>query len=223
MINRKILFVIYIFSLLINYDFYVNAYYEPGEEIIENNKPEYRSIDDLLKELKEERKLINQQKLDEINQKKLQEQNENGESQDEIHTQEPTKPKKDTDNENIPKLIVRLRGKHSPKYLCSYDFIISDDNKEIELTKEIINNYNLLIKKPSLKVRPGEIINFEFLPNCKSLKAHIWDEENETLKEVKVKRGCIEVPDLDKKIVIVITGNFSNGYIKYGIVLDIRK
>ena len=46
MINRKILFVIYIFSLLINYDFYVNAYYEPGEEIIENNKPEYRSIDD---------------------------------------------------------------------------------------------------------------------------------------------------------------------------------
>ena len=69
MIKLKILFVIYIFSLLINYDFYVNAYYEQGEEIIENNKPEYRSIDDLLKELKEERKLINQQKLDEINQK----------------------------------------------------------------------------------------------------------------------------------------------------------
>ena len=79
------------------------------------------------------------------------------------------------------------------------------------------------MKKPSLKVRPGEVINFEFVPNCKSLNAYIWDEENDLLKEIKVKRGCIEVPNIDKKIVVIIQGNFSNGYIKYGIVLDIRK
>lgn len=219
----KIVIIMYIFSLLIGYPYKINAYEEPADEIIENNKVQYRSIDELLKELKEERKLINQQKLDEINQKKLEKQNQDGEIPKETPTPEATKPKKDSENEYIPKLIVRLRGKHSPKYLCAYELLITDDTKEIELSKETISNYSLLMRKPSLKVRPGEIINFEFVPNCKTLNAYIWDEEKDSLKEIKVKRGCIEVPNLDKKIVVIIQGNFSNGYIKYGIVLDIRK
>lgn len=221
--NLKFLIGFYVFSLLINYSYCIKAYYEPINEKVEENKIEYRSIDDLLKELKEERKIINQQKLDQINEKKLQKEKENGEKPEEVHTPENSKQKKDTQNENIPKLIVRLRGKHSPKYLCSYEFVISDDTNDIELSKEIISNYSLLMKKPSLKVRPGEIINFEFVPSCKSLNAYIWDEKDDTLKEIKEKRGCIEVPSIDKKIVIIIKGNFSNGYIKYGIVLDIRK
>ena len=51
----------------------------------------------------------------------------------------------------------------------------------------------------------------------------LYEIKNDLLKEIKVKRGCIEVPNIDKKIVVIIQGNFSNGYIKYGIVLDIRK
>lgn len=219
----KILLIIYIFSLLIGYPYEINAYEDPNNDITEDNKAEYRSIDELLKELKEERKLINQQKLDEINQKKLEKQKQDGVVSEEAPVPEATKSKKDSENEYIPKLIVRLRGKHSPKYLCSYELLITDDSKETELSKDIISDYSLLMKKPSLKVRPGEVINFEFVPNCKSLNAYIWDKENDSLKEIKAKRGCIEVPNIDKKIVIVIQGNFSNGYIKYGIVLDIRK
>lgn len=215
----KFLIIIYIFSFLNNYSFQVKAYEEPNAEI----KVEYRSIDELLKELKEERKLINQQKLDEINQKKLEKQNKSGVATEEINTPDIPNNKKDNENENIPKLIVRLRGKHSPKYLCSYELLIEDDTKEIEISKEIISDYDLLLKKPSLKVRPGEVINFEFVPNSKSLNAYIWDEDNASLKEIKVRRGCIEVPNIDKKVVIIIKGNFSNGHIKYGIVLDIRK
>ncbi|SCK04370.1 Uncharacterised protein [uncultured Clostridium sp.] len=219
----KIILIIYIFSLLIAYPYKIDAYEEPNDDITKDNEVKYRSIDELLKELKEERKLINQQKLDEINQKKLEKQNQDGGVSEETPVPETPKPKKDSENEYIPKLIVRLRGKHSPKYLCSYELLITDDTKEIELSKDIISNYSLLMKKPSLKVRPGEVINFEFVPNCKSLNAYIWEEENDSLKEIKAKRGCIEVPNIDKKIVVIIQGNFSNGYIKYGIVLDIRK
>lgn len=214
-----------IFSILLNYNYSVKSYDESNDDNITKNNLEYKSIDDLLRELKEERKIINQQKLDEINQKKLEKENENLESKEKekIVVPEETKPKKSTDNEYIPKLIVRLRGKHSTKYLCSYNLTISDENKEVELSKEIISNYSVLMKKPSLKVRPGETINFEFVPECKSLKAYIWNEESDSLNEINVKRGCMEVPLLDKKIVIIVIGNFSNGYIKYGIVLDIRK
>ena len=52
----KIVIIMYIFSLLIGYPYKINAYEEPTDEIIENNKVQYRSIDELLKELKEERK-----------------------------------------------------------------------------------------------------------------------------------------------------------------------
>ena len=43
------------------------------------------------------------------------------------------------------------------------------------------------------------------------------------MASIKVKRGCITVPDIDGKAVILIEGTYNNGYIKYAIVLDIRK
>ena len=140
-----------IFLILLNFNYSVKSYDEPNDDNITKNNLEYKSIDELLKELKEERKIINQQKLDEINQKKLEKENENLESKEKTVIPEETKPKKSTDNENIPKLIVRLRGKHSTKYLCSYNLTISDENKEVELSKEIISNYSVLMKAFSLK------------------------------------------------------------------------
>lgn len=221
MIKLKKIIFIYIFLLLIPYSVY--GYNEPMQDNPQESTYNYKSIDELLKELKEERRLIDQQKLEEINQKKLEKESENAEKSPENTIPEQNNPKKTNQNENIPKLIVRLRGKHSPKYLCSYELTINDDNKEIELSKDIIPNYASLLKKPSLKVRPGENINFEFVPGCKTINAYIWDSQSDELKEIKVKRGCIIVPNIDKKIVIVINGNYSNGYIKYAIVLDIRK
>lgn len=185
----------------------------------EENFTNYRKIDDLLKELKEERKIIEQQRLQEIEQKRLEKQSQNEDSNI-IKKEQPKDNSKNTQNDLIPKLIVRLRGKHSAKYLCEYKIIISDESKERELSKEVITDYNILLKKPSLKVRPGEIINFEFVPEAKSIKAYLLRED---MASIKVKRGCITVPDIDGKAVILIEGTYNNGYIKYAIVLDIRK
>lgn len=221
MIKFKKIFFICLFLLLITSTVY--AYNEPIDNNHQENTYNYKSIDELLKELKEERRAIDQQKLEEINQKKLEKENGNTEKTSESNIPEKNSPKNTNQNENIPKLIVRLRGKHSPKYLCSYDLTINDDTKGVELSKDIIPDYAPLLKKPSLKVRPGENINFEFVPGCRSISAYIWDKQSDELKEIKVKRGCIIVPNIDEKIVIIINGNYSNGFIKYAIVLDIRK
>ena len=123
------------------------------------------------------------------------------------------------ENEYIPSLIVRLRGKHSIKYLCSYHFIIEDDNTESELDKTNFDDYQTLLKKSSLKVRAGEVINFEFSEKPIKVKAYIWDDE---IKELEMKRGTIKVPQLDKKIVVGVEDTYKNGKILYAVVLDVR-
>ena len=123
------------------------------------------------------------------------------------------------ENESIPKLIVRLRGKHSTKYLCSYNFTITNENTESELAGSNYDDYKVLLKKSSLKVRPGELINFEFSEKPKKIRAYIWDDE---ITELKMTRGSIRVPNYDKKIVVGIEGTYKNGKILYAVVLDIR-
>ena len=126
---------------------------------------------------------------------------------------------KSKESEYIPSLIVRLRGKHSTKYLCSYHFVIENENTESELDKTNFDDYQLLLKKPSLKVRAGEVINFEFSEEPIKVRAYIWGDE---IKELEMKRGTIRVPELDKKIVVGVEGTYKNGKILYAVVLDIR-
>lgn len=172
-------------------------------------------------------KLIEQQRLEEIKAKELEKQQnietDINNKKDENNKEEvkvPENKSKIEKKEDIPSLIVRLRGKHSSKYLCYYNFVKNKDNEEKILSKEIVTSYEKLLKKPALKVRPGEIINFEFSEKPKTIKTYIWDEE---MKKIKIKKGCIKVPNLDKKIVIAIDGTYKDGYIRYAIVLDIRK
>ena len=75
------------------------------------------------------------------------------------------------------------------------------------------------MKKPSLKVRAGEVINFEFSEKPIKVRAYIWDDE---IKELEMKRGTIKVPQLDKKIVVGVEGTYKNGKILYAVVLDVR-
>ena len=189
------------------------AYEEPddsGESENEESFP-YPKLDDLMKELKDKRKQIEQQRLEEIKAKKL----EQGELIDES-AEEGKDDKKDTEKnkekEVIPSLIVRLRGKHSTKYLCSYSFT--------EVAKDIITDYEKLLKKSSLKVRANENINFQFSTDPKEITVSIWNLDN---KALTVKRGCIKVPDLEGKYVLIVKGNYKNGFVKYAVVLDIRK
>lgn len=205
----------------------VNTNMNPENNTEEKTEGQYKKLEDLKKELKEQRKIIEQQRLEEIRAKELEKQQnietdlnnkKDGDNKEEVKTPED-KPKVEK-KEEIPSLIVRLRGKHSSKYLCYYNFIKNKDNEEKILSKEIITNYENLLKKPALKVRPGEVINFEFSEKPKNIKTYIWDEE---MNKIKIKKGCIKVPNLDKKIVIAIDGNYKDGYIRYAIVLDIRK
>ena len=107
------------------------AYEEPDDsgEIENEESFPYPKLDDLMKELKDKRKQIEQQRLEEIKAKKL----EQGELIDES-AEEGKDDKKDTEKnkekEVIPSLIVRLRGKHSTKYLCSYSFTEVENNSE---------------------------------------------------------------------------------------------
>ena len=126
---------------------------------------------------------------------------------------------KKAENELIPKFIVRLRGQHSNKYLCSYNFTIVNENTSSELTNVKYDDYKVLLKKPSLKVRPGEMINFEFSEPPKKIRAFIWNDE---ITELNMTRGSIKVPDYDKKLVVGIEGTYKNGKILYAVVLDIR-
>lgn len=192
----------------------IKKYTEPATD----NSLNYRKLDDLLKELKDERKIIEQQRLQEIEQKRIEKEGETPKSIENNLPKDKVQPQAYEDH--IPKLIVRLRGKHSTKYLCEYKFTLNNSDNNQELSKEIISDYTKLLKKPSLKVRPGEIINFEFTPQSNSIKAYVL---NENLEDLKIRRGCITVPDLDKKIVVIIDGRFENGYTRYAIVLDIRK
>ena len=75
------------------------------------------------------------------------------------------------------------------------------------------------MKKNSLKVRGGEVINFEFSENPTKIRAYLWDDE---IKELEINRGTIKVPQLDKKIVVGVEGTYKNGKILYAVVLDIR-
>lgn len=193
----------------------------------EESQEKYRKLEDLKKELKEHRKLIEQQRLEEIKAKQLEKQqnlekdlnNNTSKNTEEVKVKEDNlKPIKTEDE--VPKLIVRLRGKHSSKYLCYYNFTKNKDNKEKILAKEIITSYEKILKKPALKVRPGETINFEFSEEPKYIKTYIWDDES---SKIKIKKGCIKVPDIDKKIVVAVDGIYKDGYIRYAIVLDIRK
>lgn len=198
------------------------AYSEPDES--KENEP-YKTLEELKKELKEERRQIDQQRLEEIRKKEQEakdkmgeHESENIEKNDEAEKKK-VEEKKSKESELIPSLIVRLRGKHSTKYLCSYHFIIENENIQSELDKTNFDDYQMLLKKPSLKVRAGEVINFEFSETPIKARAYIWDDE---IKELEMKRGTIKVPKLDKKIVVGVEGTYKNGKILYAVVLDIR-
>ena len=202
------------------------AYAEPSESTEQNedirNEP-YKTLEELKKELKEERRQIDQQRLEEIRKKEQEKREELGETENVEKSDENEKKKseakKSKENEYIPSLIVRLRGKHSVKYLCSYHFVIEDDNTETELDKTNFDDYKVLLKKASLKVRAGEVINFEFSEKPIKVRAYIWDDE---IKELEMKRGTIKVPQLDRKIVVGVEGIYKNGKILYAVVLDVR-
>lgn len=207
--------IITILTILFSFQ---QTYAEPINEDEQN----YRRLDDLKKELKEERKVIDQQRLEQIKLKELEKNKNKNKTEDEtIPDAEPKKNKtiKENQNEIIPSLIVRLRGKHSTKYLCEYSFTEKTDNTENSISKIIIEDYDVLLKKASLKVRPGETINFEFSKKPKKLTAYIYGDEG---NEISLKKGCIKVPSIDKKIILIIEGKYDNGYIKYAVVLDIR-
>lgn len=220
---KKILLIIIMVTLLtplstaMAYEENTNS----NENEYDNSFP-YPKLDDLLKELKEKRKQIEQQRLEEIKAKKM----EKGELIDE--SIENDKPSKDNENSKdnhkkediIPSLIVRLRGKHSNKYLCSYSFTEDSNNSENIIAKDIITDYEKLLKKSSLKVRANENINFEFSIEPKEMIVRIWNLDNKTLS---VKRGCIKVPDLEGKYVLLVEGKYKNGSVTYAVVLDIRK
>lgn len=214
--RRKILLFNLIVIILIALN--SNIVYSDPIENIENEQ--YKKLEDLKKELREERKQIDQQRLEEIRKKEEEKRQKMGETNlDDSNKNNNEENKVDKEKELIPSLIVRLRGKHSAKYLCSYHFIVEDDNAEIELSRNKIEDYKVLLKKPSLKVRADEVINFEFSEKPKKVRAYIWGDE---VIELEMKRGSIKVPNLDKKIVIGIEGTYKNGQILYAIVLDIR-
>lgn len=218
---------IFLFSLILIMLITLNfnmAYAEPSDIKEENeeikNEP-YKTLEELKKELREERKQIDQQRLEEIRKKEQEKKEELGETENLEKNDENNKSesKKSKESEYIPSLIVRLRGKHSTKYLCSYHFVISEDNTESELSKTNFDDYQVLLKKSSLKVRAGEVINFEFSEKPIKVRAYIWDDE---IKELEMKRGTIKVPQLDKKIVVGVEGTYKNGKILYAVVLDVR-
>ena len=213
-----------ILSMLISLN-YNMAYSEPKENTKQNEEIEsqpYKTLEDLKKELKEERRQIDQQRLEEIRKREQEKREELGEPENtdkNDNEKKKSEEKKNKENEYIPSLIVRLRGKHSTKYLCSYHFVIENDNTESELDKTNFDDYNQLLKKPSLKVRAGEVVNFEFSEKPIKVRAYIWDDE---IKELKMNRGTIKVPQLDKKIVVGVEGTYKNGKILYAVVLDVR-
>lgn len=218
---------IFLFSLILIMLITLNfnmVYAEPSDIKEENeeikNEP-YKTLEELKKELREERKQIDQQRLEEIRKKEQEKKEELGETENLEKNDENNKSesKKSKESEYIPSLIVRLRGKHSTKYLCSYHFVISEDNTESELSKTNFDDYQVLLKKSSLKVRAGEVINFEFSEKPIKVRAYIWDDE---IKELEMKRGTIKVPQLDKKIVVGVEGTYKNGKILYAVVLDVR-
>jgi len=220
---------IFIFNLILIMLITLNcnmAYAEPNEGVEQNEEMKhepYKTLEELKKELKEERRQIDQQRLEEIRKKEEEKKEELGKTKNEEKNDEnenkKNENKKSKENEYIPSLIVRLRGKHSAKYLCSYHFIIEDDNTESELNKTNFDDYEVLLKKPSLKVRAGEVINFEFSEKPIKVRAYIWGDE---IKELEMKRGTIKVPQLDKKIVVGVEGTYKNGKILYAVVLDVR-
>ena len=220
---------IFIFNLILIMLITLNcnmAYAEPNEGVEQNEEMKhepYKTLEELKKELKEERRQIDQQRLEEIRKKEEEKKEELGKTKNEEKNDEnenkKNENKKSKENEYIPSLIVRLRGKHSAKYLCSYHFIIEDDNTESELNKTNFDDYEVLLKKPSLKVRVGEVINFEFSEKPIKVRAYIWGDE---IKELEMKRGTIKVPQLDKKIVVGVEGTYKNGKILYAVVLDVR-
>lgn len=218
---KKILLVVMIVTLLIPLKITM-AYEETDDSAKSENEGSfpYPKLDDLMKELKEKRKQIEQQRLDEIKAKKLEQGELNDESAEESQQDDKKDTEKDKEKEVIPSLIVRLRGKHSTKYLCSYSFTEIENNSEKIIAKDIITDYEKLLKKSSLKVRANENINFQFSTNPKEITVSIWNLDN---KPLTVKRGCIKVPDLEGKYVLIVEGNYKNGFVKYAVVLDIRK
>ena len=220
---------IFLFSLILTMLITLNfnmAYAEPNENVEQNEEREngpYKTLEELKKELKEERRQIDQQRLEEIRKKEQEKREQLGETENleknDGNEKKKSEEKKSKESEYIPSLIVRLRGKHSAKYLCSYHFVIKDDNTESELDKTNFDDYQILLKKPSLKVRAGEVINFEFSEKPIKVRAYIWGDE---IKELQMKRGTIKVPQLDEKIVVGVEGTYKNGKILYAVVLDVR-
>ena len=218
----QLLRIFFIFFLVI---FTIGA--TSPEENTDNNN-QYKKLEDLKKELKEERKLIDQQRFEEIRLKELEKQEkesklneENEENSNKLNNiKQENENIKNNDTNNIPSLIVRLRGKHTTKYLCSYNFKIKSENVEDILSNTIFDSYEQLYKKPSLKVRSGEVINFEFSQKPKKITVYVWNDQKD---EIKLNKNSIKVPDLDEKIVVAIEGKYNYGEIKYAIVLDIRK
>lgn len=220
---------IFLFSLILTMLITLNfnmAYAEPNENVEQNEEREnepYKTLEELKKELKEERRQIDQQRLEEIRKKEQEKREQLGENENleknDGNEKKKSEEKKSKESEYIPSLIVRLRGKHSAKYLCSYHFVIKDNNTESELDKTNFDDYQILLKKPSLKVRAGEVINFEFSEKPIKVRAYIWGDE---IKELQMKRGTIKVPQLDEKIVVGVEGTYKNGKILYAVVLDVR-
>lgn len=216
---RKILITLIIFTLLFP-NIYCYALDEPEEQNNYSDEFPYPKLDDSMKELKEKRRIIDQQRLEEIKAKKLEKEGKEENTELPESSSDSNKKSEDNNESIIPSLIVRLRGKHSSKYLCSYKFIETENDCERELEKILITDYKSLLKRNSLKVRTGENINFEFNKEPKKMVAYIWGEDN---KEISLKRGCMKVPDMEGKYVIAIEATYKNGSIKYAIVLDIRK
>ncbi len=226
MFRKKLTSIIFsgiIFFELTTFNTYSTLITEPQlEEPTSEDSSQYRTIDELKKELQEQRKIIEDQKIQQLKEKEkekaLQKKLENKE-EPEIEKENDESIKKvepEKTNEEIPTLIVRLRGKHTTKYLCNYSMLI--DNHE--LSKTIFTDYHDLLNKTSLKVRANEIINFQFSKEPKKLRIFRWGEEELSLKS---KKGCVRVPDIEEKIVVGVEATYKEGIIRYAVVLDIRK
>ena len=117
---------IFIFNLILIMLITLNcnmAYAEPNEGVEQNEEMKhepYKTLEELKKELKEERRQIDQQRLEEIRKKEEEKKEELGKTKNEEkndeNENEKNENKKSKENEYIPSLIVRLRGKHSAKY-----------------------------------------------------------------------------------------------------------
>lgn len=124
--------------------------------------------------------------------------------------------------QEFPKITVRHYKKEKPGVIriLSYDWNVKSKEHEGNYNKEIATIYDTAKRNKPFKVKPNDELLIEGTEKPKSVKVELLEGE---FQKISCKKDKIIIPNKVGKFPIKVTMEFENGYITYGLLIQIQR